>query len=124
MELGQKRFSSATELAKELAHLDRQWIPPGSRLKLIDAKYTVDNTLGPICVRGNFVQEDRGVPGWSESVFIVHGHGFLCVHPNSTAHMVHIHYSERRLKDDPPWEFREEGESFLKSLMFIPLVSQ
>lgn len=93
-------------------------------MKLIDARYTVDNTLGPICVRGDVVQEDHGVPGWSGWVFIADSHEFLCVHQYSPSHMVHVHYSERRLKDDSPWGLEKEGESFLRSLVFTPLASR
>jgi hypothetical protein len=74
-----------------------------------------------MCVRIHQAQEDREVPVWRGSVFVIDAHAIRCVHPHSPKYVIDISYSERRLKDDPPVSLQIEVEPFLKSLEFTPL---
>jgi len=62
--------------------------------------------------------EDRGVPRYPGSVFIMDLHGFVCLHPDFPDAVIDITYSQRRLPEEQPLSLEAEGESFVKSLIF------
>lgn len=74
------------------------------------------------CHRYDAEAEDRGVPQFEGTLFILEMHGLTCLHPDLSAAFVDIQYSQRRLATEPPVDMTAEGEAFIQSLEFSPLV--
>ncbi len=47
--------------------------------------------------------------------------GNICLHPNSRKHFVDVNYSERGGPQPSSMQLREEGEAFLRSLLFTQI---
>ena len=120
-DMGELRFADPKELGARFDRDFRAAHKGSSRYTFLDSTYTDDETLSAICVRIHQAQEDRQVPGWQRSVFVIDAHAIRCVHPYSPKYVIDISYSERRLKDDLPIFLQSEVEPFLKSLDFTPL---
>jgi hypothetical protein len=60
----------------------------------------------------------RDAPGIPLPLEVV---GFSCVHPDSLAIAIHVHYEERGLSGAGTASLRDEGEAFLRSFEFAPL---
>jgi hypothetical protein len=71
-------------------------------------------------VRYDSTVEDRGIPQFPEEVFVLSSHGFICVHPNESAYVVGVEYSQRAPQGETLLPIDAEGESFLESLSFTP----
>ncbi len=91
------------------------------RFRPVSVTIAPDKTLAPDCVRYDGTVEDRGVPGYPGSVFIMDHHGFVCLHPDLPDAVIDIQYSQRRLQGEPPLALEAEGEPFVKSLLFTRL---
>ena len=89
------------------------------RYRPVSVNIAPDRTLAPDCVRYDWTVEDRGVPGYPGSIFILDMHGFVCLHPDFLPDgVIDISYSQRRLQEEPPLSLEAEGEPFVKSLLF------
>ncbi len=69
----------------------------------------------------DFTVEDHGVPYAPDSVFILTGQVYYCLHPDSTKGYVVLKYSQRFLRGENPLPIESEVEPFLKSLSFTPI---
>lgn len=122
MSLGGVKFESRTELLQSLA---RTWgkgkIDP--RHRLLDLKVSLDKCLGWDCMRYEITAEDRAVPQFPGSVFVMPLRGFLFLHPDSPTYVIILEYSQRYLQGQEPLSIKAEVEPFLKSLIFTPYVT-
>jgi hypothetical protein len=126
--LGDVKFESRTELLQQLArelleHSDRLYIPYGRvpQSRLLKSKASLEKCLGWNCVRYEATVEDYSSRIFPGSVFILNLLGFLYLHPDSTASIVALEYSQRYLKGEMPPRLEAEVEPFLKSLVFGPV---
>ena len=74
------------------------------------------------CERYDATMEDRGVPHDEGRLYLFEVHGAACLHPGLQSEVIDVQYSRRRLISDRPVAIAPEGEAFLKSLEFIPMV--
>lgn len=109
---------SRTELLPKMAQV---YSKQTNRNRPVSVNISPDKTLAPDCVRYDVTAEDRGVPGYQGSVYLMDMHGFICLHPDLPDAVIDIQYSQRRLQDEPPLSLESEGEPFLKSLLFNKL---
>jgi len=112
---------SRAELIQKLAQDYSDKFSQTGRNRPVSVNISLDRTLAPDCVRYDVTLEDRGVPLYPGSIFILDQHGFLCLHPDLSDAAIDIQYSQRRLQEDPPLSLEAEGEPFVKSLMFNKL---
>jgi YVTN family beta-propeller protein len=92
----------------------------GGRFRLLEFKSAPGP--GPGCHRYDAMAEDRAVPEFPGVVFVLSLHHAICLHPNAPTLAVNIAYSERRRQGQPATPVEREGETFLTSLQFAPLV--
>jgi YVTN family beta-propeller protein len=76
----------------------------------------------PGCQRYDAVVEDRAVPEFPGAVFVLTLRHAICLHPNAPTLAVNMAYSERRRQGKPAVPLEGEGEPFLTSLQFAPMV--
>lgn len=88
------------------------------RNRPVSVNISPDRILSPDCVRYDATVEDRGVPGYPGSIYILDQHGFICLHPGLPDAAINIQYSQRRLQEEPPLALKTEGEPFVKSFLF------
>lgn len=110
---------SRAELLQKMAQV--WYFEQTARNQPVSVTIAPDRTLAPDCVRYDGTVEDRGVPGYPGSVYIMDMHGFVCLHPDLPDAAIDIQYSQRRLQEDPPLALEAEGEPFVKSLLFTRL---
>jgi hypothetical protein len=48
-------------------------------------------------------------------------HGFICIPPDLSDHLIEINYSSRNLSGNIPQELTNEGEAFINSLQALPI---
>lgn len=118
--LGDLKFRNSTELLQSLA---QTWAKGkiDARHKLIESKVFVDKCQGWDCMKYEFAAEDRGVPQFPGSVFVMTIHGLLFIHPDFPNLTITLEYSQRFLQGQQPLTIEGEIEPFLKSLVFVPL---
>lgn len=109
---------SAGSRAELLQKLAQVYFEQTGRHRPVSVTIAPNNTLAPDCVRYDGTVEDRGVPGYPGSVYIMDMHGFVCLHSDLPDAAIDIQYSQRRLQEDPPLALEAEGEPFVKSLLF------
>lgn len=119
--LGDVKFESRTELLQQLARELLEVFQRVPQSRLLKSKASLEKCLGWDCVRYEAIQEDYSSRLFPGSVFILNVLGFLYLHPDSTAHIVALEYSQRYLKGEMPARLEAEVEPFLKSLAFGPL---
>ncbi len=112
---------SAGSRAELLQKLAQGYSEQTNRNRPVSVTIAPDKTLAPDCVRYDVTVEDRGVPGYPGSIYILDQHGFVCLHPDLPDAAIDIQYSQRRLQEDPPLALEAEGEPFVKSLLFTRL---
>lgn len=114
---GRAPFSAGSR-AELLRKFAQGYSEQTNRNRPVSVNISPDRTLAPDCVRYDVKVEDRGVPGYPGSVYIMDMHGFVCLHPDLPDAVIDIQYSQRRLQEDPPLALEAEGEPFVKSLLF------
>ena len=112
---------SAGSRAELLQKYTQGYSEQTNRNRPVSVNISPDRTLAPDCVRYDVTVEDRGVPSYPGSVYIIDMHGFVCLHPDLPDAVIDIQYSQRRLQEDPPLSLEAEGEPFVKSLLFTRL---
>ena len=120
--LGDVTFESRMELLQYLAReLEKGMRQPTQRNTPLEVKLSLDKCLGWDCARIDYTSEDRGLPSFPGSVFILTGHHFVFLHPDSPTLVIHVNYGQRYLRGQQPLPLEAEVESFLKSLVFTPI---
>lgn len=114
---GRAPLSSGSR-AERLQKIARVYFEQTERNRPVSVNISPDRTLAPDCMRYDGTVEDRGVPRYPGSIFIMDMHGFICLHPDLPDVAFDIQYSQRRLQEEPPLSLEAEGEPFLKSLLF------
>jgi hypothetical protein len=89
-----------------------------SRQRNLRADFRIESTLGPACVRFDGMAEDPEAPGHPGSVLDLDFHGYACVHPVTPGVIGEISYSGRTPRGRPHVATPEEGEHFLRSMLF------
>ena len=112
-------FPSREQLLQQLVR-SREAELRGGRFRLVEFRSAPGPS--PACHRYDAVAEDRAVPEFPGVVFVLTVHHTLCLHPNAPTLAVNMAYSERRQQGQPAAKLEAEGEPFLTSLQFTPLV--
>ncbi len=84
--------------------------------------YFLDVTLSPYCVRYTQSYEDYNHEGLGSKEFVrVSNGGLVCMHPDTPAKGVDMHYNESSLSttNQTARSYKNEGENFLSSLRFM-----
>ena len=92
------------------------------RFRPVSFKTSIEEYRNAECQRYDATMEDRDVPHYEGTVFLLDIHGLTCLHPDNPGTFVDIQYSQRRLATEDPVDITAEGEAFLQSLEFTPLV--
>jgi len=115
---GGRRFANAQEFANFNTERITASAAASTRHVLRHWEAVPDPDRGPLCVRYAVEEEDRGVPGWGRTMFLLTAHGYRCVHPHDPAIVVDVNVSERRLPEDAPWSLDGEVQPFLAGVGF------
>jgi hypothetical protein len=101
-------------------YLKHYWTFPSNdpRYKMINLKYSLDNSYDTPCFRYDAKAEDRKVPGFSDSIFIFHNWGLMCVHPEHRNEIYTLNASQRYFKGESPTNLESEFEPLLNSMQF------
>ena len=91
-----------------------------ARNTVIESRAEIDETLGRFCVRHYTKTEDRDAIHAEGRVLLAETTGVSCLHPDDQALTVDVSYTQRGYPKEIAAELRSEGESFLRSLKFIP----
>lgn len=108
---------SAGSHAEALQKIAQTYSEQTGRYRPLSVNTSLDGTPAPDCVRYDATVEDRGVPGYPDSLFVLDMHGLVCLHPDLPDVAIDIQYSQRRLQEEQPVSLEAEGEPFVKSLM-------
>jgi len=110
----------ANEIAtkEELLRVVKKSLEEGldPRFTVRESKMMVDESKTTLCVKFDQIAEDRGVPGYKGSVFIMDMHGLSCVHPDYKKLMFELMYSQRIPAGEQAYPLGKEGEAFLNSI--------
>jgi hypothetical protein len=120
-ELGERRFADAEAFAAFVTEQIRLSGQDETRNRLLRWRAVPDTTRAPLCVRYEAEVEDRGVPGWGDTPFLITARGYRCVHPSDPTVVVDVSASERRLPGDPTWALNEEVQPFFEGFSFRAL---
>ncbi|HEU5303959.1 MAG TPA: YncE family protein [Gemmatimonadales bacterium] len=112
-------FPTREQLLQQLLR-SRETELRGGRFRLLEFRSAPGPTPG--CHRYDAVAEDRAVPEFPGVVFVLSLRHALCLHPNAPTLAVNIAYSERRRQGQPAAKIEGEGEPFLTSLQFSPML--
>ena len=74
-----------------------------------------------LCVKYDQLSEDRGVPGFQDSVFQMDLHCIACRHPDNPKMIIDVGYSQRVPPGADRVPMEAEGEPYLNRLRFTPL---
>lgn len=89
----------------------------------VEFRYKDIEELSPFCVRYSNKFEDHGRKTTNDQGFFrVRKTGILCMHPGSPQDGIDMYYLERSLSSSAEPSFQKEGEQFLSSLRFYPVV--
>ncbi len=111
-------FQSPEQLMRSIIG-KRQAELQGGRFRLLQFRSSPGPGAG--CQRYDAEVEDRGVPEFSNTVFVLSLHHAICLHPQAPTLAVNLSYSERRPQSQAPSPLGPEGEPFLGSLQFAQL---
>ncbi len=111
-------FQSPEQLMRSII-ARRQAELQGGRFRLLQFRSGPGPAAG--CQRYDAEVEDRGVPGFPNTVFLLSLHHAICLHPQAPTLAVNLSYSERRPRNQEASPLRTEGEPFLASLQFAQL---
>lgn len=115
------RIDGSGESAEQLLQRLSEAPPESKRYRIVSRTLTADSSLKASCTRYDIVSEDRDVPGYPDVPFVGEQHGLVCVHPEIPGAALSLEYSDRRRADEAPSAIGEEGDEFLRSIMFTPL---
>jgi len=87
----------------------------GGRLRTTSFASRADTSRGAECLRYDRVQEDRGVPQFLGTVFLLTTHDLVCFHPSGSA-LVRARWSHRHLGSAVPRVSEDAAEPYLDSL--------
>ena len=119
LDAGERQFTTTQGL---LSHVQTMGLfQEGPRQQNMQAEFTIDDTLAPLCVRFDLNAEDSRVGGYPGPVYLLDAHGLFCVHPDAPDMLVMIDHSRRTKQGDTPVAAQAEGERFLSSLRFSPI---
>ncbi len=95
-----------------------------NRYRNIEFRYADINDLSPFCVRySNKFEDHTGEKANSQSFVRVKKTGIVCMHPESPQNGIDMYYMERSLSSSTEPSSLKEGEQFLSSLRFHPVVN-
>ena len=112
-------FQTRADILQYIEQAGREEAEKGTRMRLLEFKTAVDYTLGVECLRQDAILEDRGVPQFPGTVFIMTSHGLFCPHPDSPRYVIGVGYSHRTVQGQQPPSIEAEIEPFLYSLEFL-----
>ena len=90
----------------------------GKDVKVVKSNVALDQSLKADCLRYDIVSEVREVPQYEDHLFLLHDHGYICLHPTIPKYVVNVEYSERHLASEQPIQLESEREPYLRSLVF------
>jgi hypothetical protein len=109
-----------TQRAAALAQLQQlEQADVTGRFTLVDFRTEIRSSPAQHCYGVDGVVEDRGVPQFQGSVFLLVRQGFKCFHP-SRSMLLGIEYSQRVLKGQPFVPVDTEVSRVLTSIEFDP----
>lgn len=88
---------------------------------MVGQEFVEVNSPAPECLRYRIKVADRGAPNAKGESLMLEISGNICLHPNSRKHFVDVNYSERGGPQPSSMQLREEGEAFLRSLLFTQI---
>ena len=91
-----------------------------ARNPVVESRAELDDTLGRYCVRHYTRAEDREAIYAEGRVLLVETVGVSCLHPDNSGLTIDVSYTQRGYPQEIGAELRSEGESFVRSLKFIP----
>jgi hypothetical protein len=116
--LGQK-FENRTEFEAYVRNLKAQDVD-SARYRLVEYVAEPEMPYAAWCVRYRTTAQDRQAPYAQGTVLLLEHAGIACVHPDKTDLIVDVGFSERGRPAEFSSELRSEGESFMRSLKFLP----
>jgi hypothetical protein len=97
------RFENAQALRMAVAYaLGRE--PEGSPrrdYRVLSLRTNVEASLDPMCVKYDLETEERGVPRFPDSIFVLAAFGVRCIHPYWPDYLVDVVASQRHLQGQP-----------------------
>lgn len=90
------------------------------RHTVIENRAELDQAAGRFCVRHYTKTEDRGAVYARGKTLLAETVGVSCLHPDNPGLSISISYTERGYPQEVNAALRAEGESFVRSLRFIP----
>jgi len=96
---------------------------PSDSYRNVEFRYADINGLSPFCVRYSNKFEDHTGENANKLFFLVKKTGILCMHPEAPQNGIDMYYMERSLSSSSEPSSLKEGEQFLSSLRFHPLVN-
>jgi hypothetical protein len=90
------------------------------RNAIVESRTELNPALGRFCVKHYTKVEDRDAVYAKGKALLVETYGVSCVHPDRRDLTIDVSYTERGLASEISPELRIEGESFVRSLKFIP----
>jgi hypothetical protein len=91
-----------------------------ARNTIIESRAELDDALGRYCVRHYTKTEDRDAIYAEGRLLLAETVGVSCLHPDDPGLTVDVSYTQRGYPREIDAELRSEGESFVRSLKFIP----
>lgn len=94
------------------------------RITTLGTRVSPETRLGAECVRTETIAEERDNAGAPGALLTLTIDGVYCRHPLSPRSLVHLSYSERRLKSAPSrvnTALQDEAEAVLRSVLFVTL---
>lgn len=103
-------------------HVARQLAETGGDLRSrpIVIGIETDTAAGPYCVRYQTRTEDRGAANARGRTLFADTIGLSCLHPQKKSLAIDASYTERGLPSETGTLLRDEGESFIRGLKFLP----
>jgi len=103
---------------KYLRRLGQNVIENRENVKAVNSNMSLEQSLKADCLRYDIVSEVREVPLYEDHLFLLHDHGYFCLHPTIPKYVVSVEYGERHLASEQPIPLESEFEPFLRSLVF------
>jgi len=114
-------YHNQKELLRQLRkYMQDEWSGE-ARYEMASFQALPDKSLGSDCLKYAVTVRDRGVPGFTGSIFTFSGRGFRCVHPYHPGLVIDIGYSQRYRQGDWITAVDAEVQPFLESLAFTPV---
>lgn len=91
------------------------------RYRPLRFKTSAEKFQGADCVRYESSAEDRGVPQFPDTVFLLKVYSMVCLHPDFPSYLIEIGYSQRTPQGMEPAKIGGEAKRFLAGLQFTSL---